>query len=616
MALWCMGMPTTGTAQEGPIEATWADSVIEQLAGSTIDDYEATMPVARRLFGYYRQRHDTCHMAQAAVAMGSCYDALGKLDSSLYILLQADRWKEKNCDPELPFRVALNLSSVYLSLGEFDRVDSVCAHALERRIDGARSKHHSDLLFNRAVARAENGDIQGADERFKELEELARANNDDSNEIDALLNRGALHGIMKDGAGARRFLSKALHRCNEVDCPMRATILLNLGALANDDGSHAEALALADSARSTARSHGDLYLQMRAVAMMSEAAHLNGDHARSWDLTKEHVALRDSLLDAEKVRAVSDVREKYETEKRMRQIKELEVEKLDAELRETQLQRTRNIYLFSGIAVVLLAGGLWNRLRFVDRARRAIQHEKDISEGLLLNILPEEVAEELKEKGEAEAVLFDQVTVLFTDFKGFTALSEVLTPKELVKDLHECFSAFDRICEVHGLEKIKTIGDAYMAAGGLPTPNTTHATDVIRAALEMRDFIAKGKMHKIAAGLPYFEIRIGVHTGPVVAGIVGVKKFSYDIWGDTVNTASRMESSGEPGKVNISEATYALVKGAMKENDVNGVVNGHNAQHATRQPATGPAFTFTPRGKVQAKGKGEMEMYFVEALAG
>ncbi len=225
--------------------------------------------------------------------------------------------------------------------------------------------------------------------------------------------------------------------------------------------------------------------------------------------------------------------------------------------------------------------------REVVERTRELREEKKRSDDLLLNILPHEVAEELKRKGSAEAKHIDQVTILFTDFRGFTAMSERVSAGQLVHDLNECFSAFDGICEKHGIEKIKTIGDAYMAAGGLPTPNTTHAIDVIEAALEMRDLIAEAKATKVAAGLPFFEIRIGVHTGPVVAGIVGVKKFQYDIWGDTVNTASRMESSGEVGQVNISESTYVLVKNEG-------------------------GLSFDPRGKVQAKGKGEMEMYFVD----
>ncbi|MEO7082108.1 MAG: adenylate/guanylate cyclase domain-containing protein, partial [Flavobacteriales bacterium] len=218
---------------------------------------------------------------------------------------------------------------------------------------------------------------------------------------------------------------------------------------------------------------------------------------------------------------------------------------------------------------------------------RQLNVEKKRSEDLLLNILPHDVAEELMDTGTAVARQYEKVTILFSDFEDFTGASERLSPQELVGELNACFGAFDHIITARGLEKIKTIGDSYMCVGGLPDPKTSTSADVVQAALEMQAFIAARKVEREAHHLPAFEMRVGIHTGPVVAGIVGVKKFQYDLWGDTVNTASRMESSGEVGQVNISEATYALVKDE-------------------------PDLTFTPRGKVQAKGKGEMEMYFVK----
>jgi class 3 adenylate cyclase len=213
--------------------------------------------------------------------------------------------------------------------------------------------------------------------------------------------------------------------------------------------------------------------------------------------------------------------------------------------------------------------------------------EKKKSDDLLLNILPAEVAEELKQKGSAEARQFDNVTVMFTDFKDFTKISEKLSPTELVAEIDTCFKAFDHIITRHNIEKIKTIGDSYMCAGGLPVPNKTNATDVVQAALEIQQFMKQHFQQRREENKYVFELRTGIHTGPVVAGIVGVKKFAYDIWGDTVNIASRMESSGEAGKVNISESTYALVK---------------------------DKFTCTHRGKIQAKNKGEVDMYFVKRL--
>ncbi|MEB2787020.1 adenylate/guanylate cyclase domain-containing protein [Algoriphagus persicinus] len=216
-----------------------------------------------------------------------------------------------------------------------------------------------------------------------------------------------------------------------------------------------------------------------------------------------------------------------------------------------------------------------------------LQMEKEKSDELLLNILPFNIARELKEKGSAESKKYESVTVIFTDFKGFSIIAEQMNAVELVSEIDFCFKEFDRIIEKHGIEKIKTIGDSYMAAGGIPVENTTHPFDVINAAFEIRDFIENHKEKSRLENKPIFELRIGIHTGNIVAGIVGLNKFAYDIWGDTVNLASRMESSSEAGKINVSGATYELVK-----------------DH----------FSCTHRGKVLAKNKGEVDMYFVERL--
>jgi class 3 adenylate cyclase len=215
---------------------------------------------------------------------------------------------------------------------------------------------------------------------------------------------------------------------------------------------------------------------------------------------------------------------------------------------------------------------------------KTIQNEKSRSENLLLNILPASVAEELKLNGKVEPKYFDNATVLFTDFKGFTKISATLSAKELVDEINFCFCAFDEITSKYHLEKIKTIGDAYMAVGGGISNQDCPPSNVVQAGLEMQEFIVARKILLEKETKKGFEMRLGIHSGPIVAGVVGLKKFQYDIWGDTVNTASRMESNGEVGKVNISEVTYELVK-----ND----------------------FDFEYRDKLPIKGKEDTGMYFV-----
>jgi adenylate cyclase len=244
-------------------------------------------------------------------------------------------------------------------------------------------------------------------------------------------------------------------------------------------------------------------------------------------------------------------------------------------------------YATAIIALLLLiaAISMVNRYRYIHRTNKIIQSEKARSDELLLNILPAETAKELALYGSNKPRYYESVSVLFSDFKGFSAIASKLTPQELVAELNDFFVAFDDIVVRYNLEKIKTIGDSYMCAGGIPTAGTSHPLNTVQAAIAMQKYINKKNEEWGTVGRPLWELRIGINTGPVVAGVVGKMKYAYDIWGDTVNIASRMESNGQPGKVNISSATYALIK---------------------------DKYSCEYRGKISAKNIGDVDMYFIE----
>ena len=316
---------------------------------------------------------------------------------------------------------------------------------------------------------------------------------------------------------------------------------------------------------------------------MSSLYEAKGDFTNAFKYQTQFIAQKDSLFNLATNDKIRGLQFDFDLEKKEDQIGLLEKESEILELNKKRQKIVNYISFIIAGLILLLAVGLYRRNKFIQKTKQIIEEEKDRSDKLLLNILPEETAIELKENGKVKAKQFNSVTVLFTDFKGFTQYSEHLSPEALVETIGFYFSKFDEIVKSYGLEKIKTIGDAYMCAGGLPFPTEDHANKMIMAAFEIAEFVDQTKKNEEAAE-KIFDIRIGIHTGPVVAGVVGSTKFAYDIWGDTVNVASRMESMSEPGRINISENTYNLVK---------------------------EDFECEFRGEIEAKNRGKMKMYFV-----
>jgi adenylate cyclase len=348
-----------------------------------------------------------------------------------------------------------------------------------------------------------------------------------------------------------------------------------------DNGDQPTALEYADRSLNLAKRYGIKDQISQSNLLLSRIHEMIGNTPKALEFYKNYILYRDSVNNIAAVHEMANLRTDYEVSQ-----KQVEVDLLEKEATIISLQSKRQQSILYGVLALLASVGMiafitFKRYRFERETKLIIEAEKNRSEGLLLNILPAEIVEELKQGGSVKAHRFNSATVLFTDFKSFTSLAESISPEQLVESIDHYFKKFDEITTNFGLEKIKTIGDSYMCAGGIPIESENHAIRIVKAGKAMMDFTKESK----PAHITQFEMRIGIHTGPIVAGIVGIKKWQYDIWGDTVNIASRMETNSVEGRINLSETTYNLIK---------------------------EEFECEYRGTIDVKNRGVWKMYFLK----
>lgn len=520
--------------------------------------------------------------------IGAIYYYLGSYPKALDYYKKAVKLQEELNDKKLAAFITQNIGGIYLELDDYDNAMKHFQKAMRVYKGTSNKKALSQILNGIGEIYMRKGDYQNALTNLKNSLKLAEEIKDKQKIIEVLFNLGRLYNLQGHYNKSLTFYNSSLLQAKEIKSLIyNSTLLIAIGGINYKLGKSQSAINSCRKGLKIAESLNTVSVQRDACKCLYEVNKSLNNSGKALGYYEQMNILDDSLQVKETTNKILNM----EFEKQMLFDSIAHVEKrrkLQIQHRQVvqKKEKQRNLILGIGFLILVVAGGLWSRLIYVRKSKAALQIEKDLSEHLLLNILPEEIAQELKQKGYVDAQDFDTASILFTDFKSFTETAAKLRPQELVEEINTYFKAFDTIIDQYGIEKIKTIGDAYMAAGGLPKPDANSVKKTILAGIEMQEFVSKRKLENEKLSKPAFEMRVGIHVGPIVAGIVGVKKFQYDIWGDTVNTASRMESNGAVGKVNISHDVYQLIK------DDKG-------------------FVFEYRGNIDVKGKGRMEMYFV-----
>ncbi len=521
--------------------------------------------------------------------IGAVHDGRGEYLKALDYYRQAVSIFEKIGEKENLAATTQNIGSIYAKGKDYDNAMRYFnqAYGVYKNLNDQKSI--SQILSLIAEVYQNKGNYEEALNYLNQSMQIANKLNDRELKIQALFSLGELSYSQSDYKRALSYFNLCLAYSNEVGrVRYQSETQIAIGSIMHRLGKNKEAAEKCQYGLVLAEKLGSVAIKKRGCDCLYQSYKSLGNTQKALSYYEKANALDDSLNLAETSNKVMGMEfQKQQLVDSLDHVKKEAVIQLKHQQDVQQREKQRNIIIITLCFILLIAAGLWNRLNFTRKSRAALKIEKDRSEALLLNILPEEIAEELKEKGSVNARDYNLVSILFTDFKSFTQTAETMSPQSLVEEIDVCFRAFDLITEKYQVEKIKTIGDAYMAAGGIPHADESSLRNTVLAGLEMQKFMVERYLENQNVGRPAFEMRLGIHAGPIVAGIVGVKKFQYDVWGDTVNTASRMESNSEVGRVNISDALYEYIK--------------HE-----------DCFRFEFRGHLHAKGKGDMAMYFVE----
>lgn len=554
-----------------------------------LGDYEQAIAAYKKSRGIYERVNHLKGLADVTNNIGSIYYFTGDYLNTLKFYRESLEYRKVIRDTNGLAIVTQNIGLLFSKTGDFQEAQRHYEEALTifKQLDMPKSV--AETLSNIGYVLIEQGHFKEAEERLNRALKIANKRKNRQLRLRALSNLAELALKQSLNKEAATLFLQTLMLADSLDSPRyqsEAQIALGKLDITSADSREAEkhctiGLKIAEKMQSVS-------LQKDAYDCLYQSYKNLGNSEKSLYAYERSNYFQDQLKTDETANRLLGMQFKnQQLADSLAHAQKEHALQLAHQIQIRKKERQRNGVIVSLGFIVVVAGGLLSRLNFMRKSKRLIEFEKQRSDDLLLNILPEKIAEELKGSGQVQAQGYEQVAVLFTDFESFTKTAQNRTPQEIVEELNICFMAFDTICETYQIEKIKTIGDAYMAVGGIPIPHQDAPARIVKAGLAMQEFMNQRQIENRDTGNPVFEMRVGIHTGPLIAGVVGLKKFQYDVWGDTVNTASRMESSSLPGKVNISQPLYILIK-----------------NH--------PDFSFECRGNIAVKGKGNLMMYFVE----